>query len=331
MEEILKKVFSGDRRTVARAISMVENRDPRRYRMLAGLRSKASHALVVGITGSPGAGKSALVDRLTTEYRRKGLTVGIIAVDPSSPFTGGALLGDRIRMQQHATDPGVFIRSMGTRGSLGGLSRAAGEAAQILAAGGKDIILIETVGVGQSEMEIMKIADTTVVVLTPGAGDSIQTIKAGIMEIADVFALNKADLPGARRIAREVRVMVETNCHGAPWCPPVIETVTINGQGVSELVQAIENHCHYLAESGKLEEKRRQRVLDELSETIISLFGEWLGRQGQQQGLLTNAAKQIASGQVDPYGAAVAVLQEIFAGGLKEEGYSFSGQEAFKK
>ncbi|MBU7007611.1 methylmalonyl Co-A mutase-associated GTPase MeaB [Phosphitispora fastidiosa] len=327
MEEMLKKVISGDRRTVARAITMVENRDPRRYKMLAGLRSRVSHALVVGITGPPGAGKSALADRLITEYRRKGLTVGIIAVDPSSPFTGGALLGDRIRMQQHATDSGVFIRSMGTRGSLGGLSLATGEAAQILAASGKDIILIETVGVGQSEMEIMKIADTTIVVLTPGGGDSIQTIKAGIMEIADVFALNKADLPGARRMAREVRIMVETNCHGAPWCPPVVETVTINGQGVSELAQAVKNHCQYLSESGKLEEKRQQRVLDELSETIISLFGEWLGRQGQQQGLLTNAAHRVASGQADPYGAAVAMLQGIFAGGFKEEIYSFGCQD----
>ncbi len=327
MEEMLKKVFSGDRRTVARAITMVENKDPRRYRLLTGLRPQGSKALIIGITGSPGAGKSALVDRLTTEYRRKGLTVGIIAVDPSSPFTGGALLGDRIRMQQHATDPGVFIRSMGTRGSLGGLALATGEVAQILAASGKDIILIETVGVGQSEMEIMKIADTTVVVLTPGAGDSIQTIKAGIMEIADVFALNKADLPGARRMAREVRAMVETNCHGAPWCPPVVETVTINGQGVSELAQAIEKHCQYLSESGKLEEKRRQRVLDELSGTIVSLFGEWVEQQGLQQGPLRNAARRIAAGQVDLYGAAVAVLQGIFAGGFKEEVYYFGGQD----
>ncbi len=317
MEQLLQKILAGDRRAVARAITLVENRSPERYQLLAGLRPSASKAHVIGITGSPGAGKSSLVDQLTLEYRRQGLTVGIIAVDPSSPFTGGALLGDRIRMQQHATDPGVFIRSMGTRGNVGGLAPATREAVKVLAASGKDLVLVETVGVGQSELEIMKLADTTVVVLTPGAGDSIQTIKAGIMEIADIFAVNKADLPGARRLAREVEVMLQTNCPGTPWCPPVIQTVTINRHGVKELAETIKKHFAYLVESGKLNDKRRQRAGDEVTEIIITLLKEWFNRDALVDSFVSELMNKLEKDSIDPYYAATTILKRIFDGGFK--------------
>lgn len=317
MEQLVQKIFTGDRRAIARAITLVENRDPVRYKLLTGLSSAGAAAHVIGITGSPGAGKSSLVDRLITEYRRRGLAVGIIAVDPSSPFSGGALLGDRIRMQQHATDPGVFIRSMGSRGNLGGLAPATGEAVRVLAAGGKDIVMIETVGVGQSEMEIMKLADTTVVVLTPGAGDSIQTIKAGIMEIADVFAINKADLPGAKRLAREVLAMLHTNCSSLPWCPPVIETVTLNGNGIKKLAETVEKHREYLAQSGELAKRRRRRAGDETVETVLALMREWLSRDAQKDGFVREVMAGLSAGVYAPYDAAAVILQEIFGGGFK--------------
>jgi|GEM_PF-147887 len=311
MEQLSEKVLAGDRRSIARAITLVENRDPSRFKLLAELRASCAKGWVIGITGSPGSGKSSLVDQMTRQYRKQGLEVGIIAVDPSSPFTGGALLGDRIRMQQHATDHGVFIRSMGTRGNLGGLALATREAIQILSASGKDLVLVETVGVGQSELEIMKIADATVVVLTPGTGDSIQTIKAGIMEIADVFAINKADLPGARRLAREVQAMLETTCHNAAWRPPVIETVTINGNGIKELTEAIENYCQYLLKSGELDAKRRQRAGDEVGEVCVMLLREWFSRQAQKDGPVRKVIAGVKEGSIDPYYAASAVLQQL--------------------
>lgn len=316
MEQLVQKVLTGERRAMARAITLVENRDTARYKLLSALGSTGSTAHIIGITGSPGAGKSSLVDRLITGYRRRGLTIGIIAVDPSSPFSGGALLGDRIRMQQHATDPGVFIRSMGSRGNLGGLAPATGEVVRILAAGGKDVVMIETVGVGQSEMEIMKLADTTVVVLTPGAGDSIQTIKAGIMEIADVFAINKADLPGAKRLAREVRTMLHTNCSTLAWCPPVIETETLNGYGIKELAENIEGHREYLVQSGELEERRHRRAGDETVETILAIMREWLSRDARKGGFIGEVIARLRAGDYAPYDAAEVILKEIFSGGF---------------
>ena len=327
MEQLLQKIFTGDRRAIARAITLVENRDPARFKLLTGLSSAGSAAHVIGITGSPGAGKSSLVDRLITGYRKRGMKVGIIAVDPSSPFSGGALLGDRIRMQQHATDPGVFIRSMGSRGSLGGLAPATGEAVKVLAAGGKDIVLIETVGVGQSEMEIMKLADTTVVVLTPGAGDSIQTIKAGIMEIADVFAINKADLPGAKRLAREVRGMLHMNGSALSWCPPVMETETVNGYGIKELAEKIEGHREYLVQSGELEERRQRRAGDETVETMLAIMREWLGRNTQNDGFIGEVMTRLRAGYYAPYDAAEVILKEIFSGGFNAKEGEFPWQQ----
>jgi LAO/AO transport system kinase len=314
MEQLLSKILAGDRRALAKAITLIENRSQERFQLLGALRQLTPKGIIVGITGSPGAGKSSLADGLTREYRKRNLTVGIIAVDPTSPFTGGAILGDRVRMQQHATDPGVFIRSMGTRGSLGGLSQATGEAVQVLAASGKDVILVETVGVGQSELEIMKVADTTVVVVTPGAGDSIQTIKAGIMEIADIYAVNKADLAGANRLTREIRQMLETNFHRTPRCPSVIQTVTTDGQGIVELVEAIQEHQHYLTISGKLSEKQINRQLNLLLDTTHHLFRNWFSTALENEPSVQKVVVKMQIGQVDPYQAALIILQKLCHG-----------------
>jgi len=321
MEEMLKKIMAGDRRSVARAITMVENRDPARYKMLAGLRSAGVNTRIIGITGPPGAGKSSLVDRLISEFRSQGFNIGIIAVDPSSPFTGGAILGDRVRMQQHCTDPGVFIRSMGARGNLGGLAPATREAAEILAASGKDLVFVETVGVGQSELEIMKLADTTVLVLTPAAGDSIQTIKAGIMEIADIFVVNKADLTGSKRLAREIRAMLHTTTREAAWYSPVIETETISGIGTAELADAINNHFQHLQSGGKLEERRNQRNQEEVVEIIADLLREWLNGEASEDILLNEIYFSLNKGEVDPYRAAEDILKLYIKkmGGVKIE------------
>jgi len=225
----------------------------------------------VGVTGAPGAGKSSVVDDLIAEIRKKEQTVGIIAVDPTSPFSGGALLGDRIRMQEHTLDKGVFIRSMGTRGSLGGLARTTKEVVKVIDAFGMDYVLIETVGVGQAELDIMHVADTTVVTLTPGAGDSIQTIKAGIMEIADVFAVNKCDLPGADKVALEVEMMLDVQGSNLMWRPPVVLTSTVARQGITELLQSIEKHRDFLKENGLFEERRRKRTHDETLEILAKV------------------------------------------------------------
>ena len=314
VEQLAEMVLSGDRRSVARAITMIENNNSKRFELLAGLRNNGSKAHIIGLTGSPGAGKSSLVDQLTKEFREKGLTVGIIAVDPSSPFTGGAILGDRIRMQQHATDSGVFIRSMAARGSLGGLAHATYETIQVLAASGKDRIIVETVGVGQSELDIMKVADTTVVVLTPNAGDSIQTIKAGIMEIADVFAINKSDLPGAKRMASEVMAMLELNCSGVPWRPPVIETVTINPTGIDELAETIEKHRQFLMHSGKLNELRQQRSVEQAVETAILIFREKLNKLAEEDSVVKDILIQTREGKTDSYDAAAKITKYILGG-----------------
>lgn len=321
MEEMLKKIMAGDGRSVARAITMVENRDPARYKLLAGLRNAGAETRIIGLTGPPGAGKSSLVDRLISEFRRQGFNIGIIAVDPSSPFTGGAILGDRVRMQQHCTDPGVFIRSMGARGNLGGLAPATREAAQILAASGKDLVFVETVGVGQSELEIMKLADTTVLVLTPAAGDSIQTIKAGIMEIADIFVVNKADLTGAKRLAREIRAMLHATAREASWDPPVIETETISGIGTAELADAINNHFQHLQSSGKLVERRNRQNQEEVVEIIATLLRDWLNGEASEDIHLNEVLFNLYKGEVDPYRAAEDILKLYIKnmGGVKIE------------
>jgi LAO/AO transport system kinase len=288
---------------VARAITLAENGSGKAATVLSRLYSRTGRALVVGITGAPGAGKSTLVDRLAALYRAEGHRVGIVAVDPSSPFSGGAILGDRIRMKHLATDPGVFIRSMATRGNLGGLSRATGDAVAVLDAAGFSRIIVETVGVGQDEVDIVKTADATVVVLVPGMGDDIQAIKAGIMEIGDVFAINKADRDGVLRTEKELESLLMTGHREDLWSPPIVKTVATTGQGTADLAAAIASYTAFLDEREGLRAGRRariaeQRVLDLLRERLVR---DALARIGEEEFRRLTAA--VAGRSLDPYSA----------------------------
>ncbi len=317
-QRIVDGVLSGDRRMMARAISMIENEDKDKHRILSALFPHTGKAYVIGITGAPGAGKSSLVDRLLSILRSRGLTVGVIAVDPTSPFTGGAILGDRIRMQEHALDKDVFIRSMGTRGSLGGLSRATKDAIQVLDASGKDVVVVETVGVGQSEVDIIKYADTTLVVLTPAGGDSVQTIKAGIMEIADVFVVNKADLPGADRTVAEINIMLDLGGATRPWRPPIVRTVTIDGSGTDEMYAAILRHSEYLKESGNLERLRKERTRRDVVDLIEYRIKSTVWEQVHGSPEFDDVVARIVSRETDPYSAALQILRQVNLDRCKE-------------
>lgn len=310
MLQLVGELLAGNRRALARIISMVENNDPQKYVSLKDLYPYTGNAFVVGITGAPGSGKSSLADRLLKEIRAEGYTAGVIAVDPTSPFTGGAILGDRIRMQEHALDPGVFIRSMGTRGYLGGLSRATWESVQALDAFGKNYILVETVGVGQSEVDIVKTADTTVVVLTPAGGDSVQTLKAGIMEIGDIFVINKSDLPGSERAASEVNVMLDMKGQ-SDWRPPVLAVVAIREEGIGELWRSIQKHRAYLEESDRLYQVRKERSNRELAEQVEHLVKDKIWKEIRQKAPLDELIEQIARRRKDPYSAARELLLKI--------------------
>lgn len=310
MHQLVENLLSGNRRAAARLISLIENEDAEKRSLLQEIYPHTGKALIIGITGAPGAGKSSLVDQLLEQIRAEGYTAGIIAVDPTSPFSGGAILGDRIRMQDHALDQGVFIRSMGTRGSLGGLSRSTREAIQVLDAFKKDVIIVETVGVGQSEVDIVKTADSTVVILTPAGGDSVQTIKAGIMEIADIFVINKADLPGAERTAAEINMMLDMNGK-KEWRPPVLPTISIRGEGVAALWEALQNHRDYLVNSGKLQEVRRQRVKRELTEQVEYLVKSKIWDEVRGTIELDSLVEQISRREKDPYSAAAELLDKI--------------------
>ncbi|MFC4767448.1 methylmalonyl Co-A mutase-associated GTPase MeaB [Effusibacillus consociatus] len=306
--ELVNRIVNGDRRAVARAITMIENGSPEKHDVLKALHSYTGRAYLVGITGPPGAGKSTLTDQLLFLLRKQGLQVGVIAVDPTSPFTGGAILGDRVRMGSHALDPGVFIRSMGTRGSLGGLAKATKEATRVLDAYGVDVVLVETVGVGQSELDIMHVADTTVVVLNPTAGDHIQTMKAGIMEIADVFVINKSDLPGADKTEREVNNMLDL-IHDFDWRPPVVRTTSRDPGTFRELWEACSNHRVFLQESGGWEKKRQKRRQDEIvgiiEERLHQKIREWIENHATWQQVL----EEVESGKKDPYQVADLILE----------------------
>jgi LAO/AO transport system kinase len=272
-QQLAEKVCSGDRRAIGQAISLVENRDPAAVPLLSRLFPRAGRAHIVGITGSPGAGKSTLVEKLALDYRRRGLRVGILAVDPTSPFSGGAILGDRVRMQTLAPDPGVYIRSMATRGQLGGLAPSSQDAAIILDAAGCDIVLIETVGVGQDEVEVARLADVTVLLLVPGQGDDIQTFKAGVMEIADLFVINKADREGADRLELEVAAMLSLAVRADGWRPPILKTVATAGQGIPELIQELEGFREFSKNAGTAGRRRRQNLRTHLLELLRqSLF-----------------------------------------------------------
>src|SRR5437763_10762454 len=252
----IEQLRAGDARALARAISVVENHSPGWSELLKALFPHTGRARILGLTGPPGAGKSTLVDQLARYYRKQNHTVGIIAVDPTSPYTGGAILGDRIRMQEHFSDPGIYIRSMATRGSLGGLARTTADIAMVLDASGRDIVMIETVGVGQDEVDIVRVADITVVILVPGMGDDVQSIKAGIMEIADIFVINKSDHEGAERVEREIRALQSLATRVDNWTPPIIKTVATEGTGISELAVAIRHYEEYMEKHDLLSRRR---------------------------------------------------------------------------
>jgi len=308
--DIVEGLLKGDRRALARAISLVENEDSRKRETLQQIYPHTGNAYIIGFTGSPGSGKSSLVDRIVGIMRGEGKKVGIIAVDPTSPFTGGAILGDRIRMQEHTEDKDVFIRSMGTRGSLGGLSRATRDVVQLMDAFGKDIIIIETVGVGQSEVDIVKNADTTIVVLTPAGGDSVQTIKAGIMEIADIFVINKADLPNADRTRTEVSVMLDLN-EKSSWRPPIVQTVTLKNEGTDILWQEVQGHKGYLETEGLLSSLRLARAKRDIEDHIEHLIKSRVWDQVIGTNMFEKAIKQIHNKETDPFSAAQSILERI--------------------
>jgi GTPase len=337
---ILEELKARKPAALARAISLVENGSPGFEGMLAGLHSNLGRARRVGVTGPPGAGKSTLIERLAALYRSQGLTVGVVAVDPSSPFTGGALLGDRIRMERAAQDPGVFIRSMASRGSHGGMATTTGEVADVMDAFGFDRILIETVGVGQSELEVASISDTTLVVLVPESGDGIQVMKAGLMEIADVYAINKADRPGADRLRQELEVALgfkagqtfrhvpahhghgrsETPSHEPPaagnadWEPPVIATVAPRDEGVAGVGAALDRHFDFLGRSGGLEARRASQRQQRTRDVVERALRRWVFSPAGPRRALEQALADVASGRQSPYEAASGVVDRIRGG-----------------
>jgi LAO/AO transport system kinase len=303
-------VRAGEPRAVARAISLVEDGRPEARDLLAALFPHAGGSFVVGVTGPPGAGKSSLVDRLTAHLRRQGRTVGIVAVDPTSPFSGGAILGDRIRMQAHATDPGVFIRSMATRGHLGGLAAATDRALLVLSAAGKDVILVETVGVGQDEVAIVGTADASVVVLVPGLGDEVQALKAGIMEIADVFVVNKADRDGVDRVVAEIESMLSLAPPGASR-PAVVKSVATRDEGTGALLDAVEAYRARASESGALEARRRSRLRRQLEEAVRERVMGHVFRRVVPPAEFEATVARMADRSVDPFTAADGIVDRM--------------------
>jgi LAO/AO transport system kinase len=316
-QDLVERARGGDPRAVARLITMVESGDKLLPEIAAALGPQAAKAAIIGITGSPGVGKSTTTNELVRAFRTRGYRVGVLAVDPSSPFTGGAILGDRIRMQDHATDPGVYIRSMSSRGHLGGLAGATPAAARVLAGAGCDVVLVETVGVGQAEVEIASLADTTLVLLAPGMGDAIQAVKAGILEIADIFVVNKADRDGADATYRDIQGMIalgggtlnEGDRKPGQWRPKVLKTVAARAEGIDKVIEAIEEHRSWLIATGELDKRRQRRASAEIEALAL---GELRARFASLQGdNLDSLAAEVASGQLDPYAAATKLLSSL--------------------
>lgn len=306
--ELIDRALTGDRQAIAKLISIVEDGAAGLGGVMSAIFPHTGHAYTVGITGAPGAGKSTLTEGLIGLIRKEEHQVGVLAIDPSSPFTGGALLGDRVRMQSHASDGRVFIRSMATRGHLGGLALATPEAVRILDAAGMDFVLIETVGVGQDEVEVVGTADTTIVVVNPGWGDSVQAGKAGLLEIADLFAVNKADREGAKQTVRELNQMIDFGPKRA-WRPPVIETVATQGKGVAELWAAVKAHRGHLDEAGELQSRRRGRIAKEISDIVAARVRERVRRDSAVA--LEELVERVGRREIDPYAAAETLLDTL--------------------
>jgi LAO/AO transport system kinase len=307
VSDLVSRARAGERRAIAQLISLVEDGGAELGTAMQALYPHTGGAYSVGITGAPGAGKSTLTERLIARVRADGHQIGVIAIDPSSPFSGGALLGDRVRMQTHATDPEVFIRSMATRGHLGGIALATPEAMRVLEAAGKDIVIIETVGVGQSEVEITDACDTTLVVVNPGWGDAVQAAKAGLMEIADVFVVNKADRQGAQDAVRELKQMLEMS--EAEWKPEIVQTVATKGDGIDELWAAIEKHRAFQEEHGLLETRRRRRVQREIKDIVTERFRSRI--ETESDALLSQLTDDVVARRIDPYEAADRLVSEL--------------------
>jgi len=304
---LAERVLAGDPRALARAISLIEDESPVAADLIRAIYPHTGKSYLIGVTGPPGAGKSTLVDKLTAETRKHNETVGVIAVDPTSPFTGGAILGDRLRMQTHSSDPDVFIRSMATRGQLGGLARATTDVALVLDAAGKSLVIIETVGVGQDEVDIVRTADISIVILVPGAGDEVQALKAGIMEIADIFVVNKADREGADRTVASIEAMLSLETYGkGKWRPPIVKTEATTGKGVAELVEQIEKFRTHTAAA--LGERRRARAEFRVRELMAHRFVQHVERRVLESGEFERLLDAIAARETDPY----SVVEDIF-------------------
>jgi LAO/AO transport system kinase len=311
VSELVDRARDGDPRAVARLISLVEDASPALREIMAALAPYAGRAAVLGVTGSPGVGKSTTTSALVTAFRADGRRVGVLAVDPTSPFSGGALLGDRVRMQDHATDRGVYIRSMATRGHLGGLAWSTPQALRILDSAGCDVVVVETVGVGQSEVEVAALADTTLVLLAPGMGDGIQAAKAGILEVGDVFVVNKADRDGADQVVRDLRGAIRlAERSPGDWREPIVKTVASRGEGLDEVVAAVDKHRAWMQRGGELDRRRRRRVRDEIEAIAVTALR---GRFGDLHGdaRLDTLAEKVLAGQIDPYAAADEILAAL--------------------